>query len=257
VAKRQVIATLLAFALGATTTTASYAEIDKQSCIAAYDQGQRAKLSGELLHARVALAVCAGEGCAESFRSECAQWLDDVNRAMPSVVISVRGKDGNDKTHVRVFADGKLIAEHLDGKAIEMDPGEHDFLFEAAGEDIPEQHVLVMEGQKARPIVASARVPVLASVVTRPMPVAGWVSGGLTVASLVTFGVFAGAGLNDYSRLPPCKCGAGESWNKTEFLIADIALGAVVTAALVTAVIFFTRPTKRLDNIALLPQLRF
>jgi hypothetical protein len=253
VAKQLCVA--LSIVLGASS---SLADIDKQSCVAAYDEGQHAKVRGELLRAREQLAMCARAECPGTISTECVQWLDEVNKAMPSIVIEVRGKDGADATNVRVLADGKIVTEHLDGRPIEMDPGEHDLLFEADGQDIPEQHVLVVEGQKARHVLAVAKVPPVAPpVLTRPMPVAGWIAGGVGVAALITFGVFASTGLSDYGHLPTCKCGAAESWDKTEFLVADIAIGAAVTALVVTAIIFLTRPTKALDHVALLPQLRF
>ncbi len=228
------------------------AAADKETCVSAYDQGQRAKLHGELLKAREQLAICARQSCPAPLTTECVQWLDDVNRVMPSIVIAVRGKDGGDLTRVRVTADGRALTDHLDGRPIEMDPGEHLLQFEAPGEDVPEQRVLVIEGQKARPVVAAARVPPpVPPVVVRPMPVAGWIAGGLAVAALGTFGVFAITGASDYGALPSCKCGSSSSWDRTEFVVADVALGIGIAALAVTAIIFFTRPSKTLNPLVM------
>lgn len=227
---------------GASTSRAQTS--DKTDCAAAYDEGQRAKLRGALMHARDELATCAKESCPASLQPECVQWLDEVNHAMPSIVVQARGHDGSDKVNVRVFADGKLLTEHLDGRPIEMDPGEYDLRFEISGEDIPDQHVLVVEGQKARPVMAIGKVLIAKPVghEVRPMPVLGWIAGGLGVAALGTFGVFAATGASDYGHLPPCKCGTASNWDRTELIIADVALGAMVAALAVTAIIYFTRP---------------
>src|SRR6185437_6495341 len=87
-----------------------------------------------------------------------------VNQLIPSVVLGVQDEQGHDLFDVSVTFDGEPLATHLDGRPIDLDPGQHVFRFEAPGRTPVEQRVLLREGEKARQIVvtlasASASAP--------------------------------------------------------------------------------------------------
>ena len=104
-----------------------------------------------LLEARTLLRVCSGATCPAAIRADCVEWLDQLARSLPTVVVTARAK-GVDLADVRVFIDGKLIAERLSGAALEVDPGQHQFRFEAPPWPTVERNVLVSEGVKDRSI---------------------------------------------------------------------------------------------------------
>jgi hypothetical protein len=125
-------------------------------CIAAAEEGQRLRIDGKLVSAREKLLECSQDWCASVVRADCTKWLSDVDSLMPALVIRAVDSRGADVVDVRVFVDGRLIASRLDGKEIQLDPGEHVFRFVLGGRapgptPAPiEQHILVRQGEQHR-----------------------------------------------------------------------------------------------------------
>jgi hypothetical protein len=119
---------------------------------------------------------------------------------MPSLVFDVRDGSGNDIASVRVTMDGALLAEKLTGAAVEVNPGEHHFVFDRSdGSSRAETTVVVREADKDRRV----RVVVHASpddtrsptVSTAPehassTPPSAYVAFGVAGAGLIVGGVF-------------------------------------------------------------------
>ena len=134
----------LALELGATSAHADTAE-----CNAAYVETQQLQRSGQLRSARVAALSCAQDTCSVTVRRDCGAWLEDIIEATPSIVIEARDDAGNELATVRAFVDDELLAEHLDGQALPIDPGAHELRFEH-GERVQIQRLLALEGQAYR-----------------------------------------------------------------------------------------------------------
>jgi hypothetical protein len=132
------------------------------ACFDAYPAAQRLRKQGKLREARAQLVLCSQEECPAEVRSDCGTWLGEVDRAMPSVVIEARDPRGDETAAVRVLVDGVLLAERLDGKAIELDPGEHAFRFQHAGQT-QERTILIREGEARRKIEVRFSTPPAAS----------------------------------------------------------------------------------------------
>src|SRR5260370_23984417 len=62
---------------------------------------------------------------------ECAQWLSDVERRIPSVVFTAK-RAGVEVVDVKVTVDGAVVTTKLDGRATPLDPGQHSATFESA-----------------------------------------------------------------------------------------------------------------------------
>ena len=73
-----------------------------------------------------------------------------MNKAMPTIVFESKDATGSDVSTVRVAMDGEVIAERLGGTALSIDPGDHEFSFEAPGHDIIKRRFVVYENEKAR-----------------------------------------------------------------------------------------------------------
>src|SRR5262249_6910200 len=146
------VAGLLAFGPGrARAADEESPESAKLACVHRHEDAQLARRTGKLLAARAALPACSREACPGAVRGDCVEWLEEVNRSVPSVVITARDR-GLDVVDVRVFLDGELVTTRLTGSALEADPGEHHFRFVAARGPVVERTVLMSEGLRNRPI---------------------------------------------------------------------------------------------------------
>jgi hypothetical protein len=92
--------------------------------------------------------------------------MDEVSAQIPTIVFEVKDGGGNELSAVKVTMDGEVVAEHLDGSALTLDPGNHKFSFEAAGQPTTTQQILVHEGDKNRHVGVT-----LASSTAQPPPV--------------------------------------------------------------------------------------
>jgi hypothetical protein len=122
----------------------------KEACVAANEEAQALRRRGRLLAARADLELCVNEGCPGPVREDCVERLADVNAAIPSVVLEVKDASGNDLSAVHVAIDGRAFADRIDGRALELDPGEHNFVFEAPGHAVAEKRAVILERDRAR-----------------------------------------------------------------------------------------------------------
>ena len=223
---------------------------EKKGCVNAYEGAQRARKVGHLVESRGELVACGGDQCPAVVRSECIRWLEEVDRSLPSIVVSAKDASGRDTMLVRVTVDGRPFLERLDGKSSVIDPGPHALRFELPGATPVEQQVVVNQGEKNRPIVVSFEpdqapatpVPV-AREHTAPLPADAssgpsalpYVVGAIGVVGIGAFAAFALAGkageheLRDRGCAPLCDRGEVDAV-RHKYLIADISLGVGVVA---------------------------
>jgi hypothetical protein len=83
-------------------------------------------------------------------RDDCVKRLDELESAQPTIVFSVTDGAGHDLVAVKVSVDGAVLAEKLDGAALEVDPGAREFTFEVAGQPPVKQTIVIREGEKGR-----------------------------------------------------------------------------------------------------------
>jgi hypothetical protein len=184
--------TLLALVLLGTPARAQSVEL----CVSSYDRAQRLRHEEKLILARQELIVCGQASCPEQTAGECARWLHDVNDAVPSIVITARDATGADLIDVAVEVDGVTLARHLEGKAIELDPGEHRLRLRAAWGDSIERRVVADEGVKNKKVEIIFSAPPLKQAAAR-VPVPTWVLGAFGVTAL---GVGAGLDVVSYDK---------------------------------------------------------
>ncbi|WP_437756406.1 hypothetical protein [Sorangium sp. So ce1389] len=235
---------------------------EKAVCLAMHEEAQVARQEGRLRAARGALLACARSSCPSLLRADCASWLDALVQEIPSVVISAESGRG-DEADVRVLIDGQVVAEALDGKELEVDPGKHVFRFELPPHAPIERTLLIRERERGRPVsiffgerhaAAPPPPPVSARPTTeaapegaRPVPLAVYVLGG---SALVAAGLFAGVGASGMAERRSLQescapfCGEAQVQSvRTRFLIADLALAAGAGAAVSAGLLFWLRPT--------------
>lgn len=236
----------------------AHAADEKSECVEAADRGQDARAAGHMKEARTNFLMCAADACPSVIRKDCSVWLKDVDDNIPSFVPIASRADGSDVADVRLFVDGVELLQKLDGKAIAIDPGMHDFRFEAdGGASKTEMKVLLAQGEKNRRIVAKfdgGQKPQLDEVATygrerKPIPAAAYVLAGVGVLGLSSFAYFGFSGLNEKGKLDDSKCAPACNQSdidsiRTKFIVADVSLGVSIAALTASAVVTLTRGYK-------------
>jgi hypothetical protein len=249
---------LIAVSIFSVAEAARADEPGMQECIAANEKSGPLQHQGKLREARAQLRLCATPSCPTLIRDDCVSGATRLDAAVPSVVFAAQDASGNDLTAVVVTMDGQVLADALDGKAVEVDPGEHAFRLETPGQPPVEKRLVILEGEKDRrervvmgsspsPKEANVRaVPVAPPMLAkRPFPVAGWVAAGVGVAAFGFFGTFGGLGVSERSSYGCATgCPGGEkSAVDSKFVVADVALGVGVVAVGAVVWIYLARPT--------------
>jgi hypothetical protein len=139
------VATLLA-AAGA----AHAADPTTADCLAASDASLKSGNEHKLRAERAQLLVCAATSCPADIRKECLRRVDEVNAQIPTIVFAAKDATGADLGAVKVTMDGEVLVDRLEGTAISIDPGEHTFTFDAAGQAPVTKKLLIQEAQKER-----------------------------------------------------------------------------------------------------------
>ncbi len=232
---------------------------DKRACSSAYEQAQYARRDRRLRAARAQSLICAQQACGAAAEADCAQWLREIDAAMPTVVFAARDQAGVDLTRVVVSVDGEKLTDTLDGGAIPVDPGAHAFRFEAGGQSV-DKTVTINEGEKSRvvsvvisqPGVAPAGtqtrgVSEQAEVTTRGSVAPGLIVGGVglgLVASSIIVGAIAKSDLDTLRATcaPSCAQSSLDAV-QTKAVISDVLLVAGIVGFGAGALMIVFRPT--------------
>jgi hypothetical protein len=220
------------------------------ACVKAAEDAQSQRSAHQLRAARQQFLACAQESCPLVVRNDCAGWLSEVDKQMPSIVVQARDTRGVEVSDVRVLADGDVLAERLDGLAIAVDPGEHLFQFEGAGVPALQQRILIREGEKNRALpITLAAVPPPPDVRARgqhPSPLF-YVFSGLAIGSAAGFTYFGLKGMADADELGRAPCGMHKTCPdsevapiRRELLVADVSLGIGLVSLGAAAYLFFS-----------------
>jgi hypothetical protein len=210
---------------------------------------------------------CARDACPSVVRSHCVRWLGDIDERIPSIIVRAQDAGGVDLVDARVLIDGR--PGKLDGRAVQLDPGEHIVAVVRDGARREERLILV-EGEASRlvmlrlpPAAPAPRAvqPEVQPAHERRIPLATWVLGGVGVAALGTatyFGLAAKAQLDDLNAGCSPHCTDAQTRpGRADALAFDVLLAAgsaAVGAAVVWALAFPTsvevRPTARGATVA-------
>ena len=241
---------LTARASAAAEPDAPAATPDKVACVAAVGDGQLARYKGKLRAARAAFVLCARTECPAPIRNDCSQWLGEVIRGTPTLVVVAKDARGRELVDVKLSVDGASVSTHLDGKAMEIDPGVHELRCEAAGAPPAAQQVVVHAGEKDRVIsftLQVAEAPQGAAPAPAPSrpppPVLAYVLGGVGVAALGVAAVLDLTATGDAHDLrgscaPSCAPSDVDSIS-TKYLVAGVSLGVGVVALAVATYLLF------------------
>jgi hypothetical protein len=244
------------------------AHADEAACIAASEQALTLRQQGKLHDALQQLAVCAEASCSSEVKAECTQRIGAIDAAMPTLVLEAKDGAGNDLYEVRVSMDAAPLMASLDGRPLSIDPGEHAFTFETAGQAPVERKLVLREGEKDRhesvvigppaPPPPVAPLPVAAQPAPPHAPLGkqktlAIVSGGRGVVGVglgVWFGAFAASSQSkEKSDCSPAACTnrpqATEDYNtaRQDAVASTIALGAGAAMVAAGAVLWLSAPS--------------
>lgn len=244
------------------------------ACSQAYETAQEERAAGHLHAALGHLRVCVAPACPMFIREDCARWIDQAEASLPSVVFAVR-RDGKDEPEVEITCDGAVVTRALDGKAVAVDPGAHDFLFRMPGFEPVAQRLIIREGERNRMIevefhspvertppsgahAGAKATPILAvlppSEQVQPARRTAWMVGlaGLGAAGLTSFGVFAALGYQrEHDLQASCSpyCSSGSvAGVRTRYVIADSSLGVGLVSLGIATYLYLTgHPSSGID----------
>jgi hypothetical protein len=159
---------LLAIAL-VTLASSVRADPTTDECIEANTKSQSLRRGGKLREAREQLLLCGSASCPKLVKDDCAQRMEEVERATPTIVFQVKDAQGRDLSDVKVAMDGSPLIDRIVGTAVQIDVGEHEFAFTADGFRPYSQRFIIVEAQKDRreTITLTSNAPV---VVAPPPP---------------------------------------------------------------------------------------
>ncbi len=238
--------------------TARPAAADASTCISAHATAQRESNAGHLrLASRLFTACGSDESCPDPLRKECAEFLQSVTRALPSVIFSVVDERGGDVSDVKVFGGDELLVDGLDGRALAIDPGKYSLRFLLPNGQRLGLDVLVREGEKdrliqvkgERPASGGERASSEARALGKRAPdahqgAAPWIAAataGAAVGTGLTLGLLGTSKKNDLEACKPdCPSSKQSTYDgaKTLFLGADAAFGVALVAAGVATWLF-------------------
>lgn len=239
----------------------SVAAADAPACLKQHEEVQSARRRGDLTKARDLAIRCTDDACPSVIRAECATWVDELTRSLPTVVLHARGDDGCDLVDAPVEIDGVSVPGALTGSARELSPGAHLIRVQSKSGVWTEQRVVVAEGEKNRRVdfsfgdgtrTCGAAAPALplaptALVEERPMTAPTIVLGSIGLASLTAGAVLIPVGLvrrGDICAENGAQCDPEEVDGVRATMIAgDIAAGVGLAAVGVAVILHLTRPS--------------
>lgn len=248
-------APLVALALA----TAAHAEPDAnvESCLAAHASAQKSRAAKRFVEARDQLLACARPECPELARKDCSEWLSELQKDLPSIVVVATDATGQDLTDVNVFVDGATTPRTISSDAILLDPGPHTLRFERAGSEPVEQKILLRVGERNRairvvlapkPAPRPAPEPAPEPASSGSIPAATLILGGVGLLALGSFAYFGASGESKQSDLESCKpsCDSDDvSDVRTRYLVADVSLAIGVLALGGATYFYFSRPAPK------------
>jgi hypothetical protein len=238
----------------------STAEVER--CVEAHDSARVLMLDEKWLEAREGMVRCQDTACPLAIRSDCAAWLEEVTRILPTLLVMVERDDAG-TSRVELAIDGKSLELSNPPQPIELPPGTH--LVRVRLEPYPpvERIVVLSRGEKnhvVRVRFASEKPPPLpppAPRPSRPIPVVTYVLAGGAVAAFATSGILLASALtsrNDaLERCAPVCTTEEQDSIDARLLAADIFGGVGIVLGGFATYTLLTRPT--VYETALAPRL--
>jgi hypothetical protein len=229
---------------------------EADACFTAAERAQPLVKQKRLREARAELEVCARDVCPQIARTDCRNWLADVAREQPSMVIAAHEVNESEDTRdvmVRAIIDGAIVVDKVDQKPIPIDPGLHHLRVERPGLGPIEQNIEIHAGEKGRVVTFTWRTswvrppPPRIHEASRPTPTSVYVMGALGLVGLGvgTYLELTGLGRRD-GELQQCSphCMQTQVDDVRNITRAgDITVGVGALFVLGAGILYLARPT--------------
>jgi hypothetical protein len=184
-------------------------QVSKAECAEAYESAQESRASGSLRKTQERLEFCAQTECPSFVQRDCARWLTEVQRELPSVRITARDWGDDDDAAFRVTLDGQPLTPAATKAPISLDPGRHEFVFERPGREPVTRTILAQQGIQGRVLLVDFEPTPTAEGMPgdtgepggpnlRPYAYAAWALGAV---GLGTFAILGTVGRSDKQAL--------------------------------------------------------
>lgn len=141
-------------------------------CAAKQKQLQALEQSGHLREARDAAFECSLAACGALVSQQCRSQHQILEAEIPSVVLTAVDEQGEPLVEVEVRVDGTLSTTRIDGQALALDPGLHEFAFSTKDRAPYVERILVARGERNRRVSAVLRTASSAAPAPAPAPAA-------------------------------------------------------------------------------------
>lgn len=225
---------------------------DRPPCFDAFAAGQELAQKNEFRAAREKFRVCLGDATcpAPPLLKDCLDDLHGVEARIGSIVVEAIDAHGGSLIDVTLAIDGVEVTTKLDGKAIELDPGEHLLVLHAEKKKPFERKVLVGEGEKLKRVVATMEdvegaqppiAPTTEVAAEHRASTAVWIFGAVGIAGVVGFGTLGLLGQHTYDDCRDHGCDSSTTSRlKLERTLAWTSLGVGVASLATAGILYFS-----------------
>jgi hypothetical protein len=126
-----------------------------RACQVAYQSGQDKENAGQMVEAQKLYLSCSDPSCAAATWHACVSANTHLRATLPTVVPVVVDASGTPRADVEVKMDGQVILSQLNGVAIPVDPGTHEFSFSVGSDVFASTKIDVVAGERNRTISVS------------------------------------------------------------------------------------------------------
>lgn len=235
--RRRVALTVIAASV--LSATPVWADAETQACIDEHANGQVARAQGALLRAKRLFLACASRECPQLIRDDCATLGSEVEAALPSVVVIAETLSGKDVPTATVRVDDGSESLPVDGRAIFVDPGPHEFRVATPAGAETRVTTLAREAEKYRRVVARFADPLPPKAEKQPAPSAArvpplaYVAGTVALVATGLGTYFELKGLSQQNTLDGCKPNCQQAdvdAMRRSYLMGDIFLGVALVS---------------------------
>lgn len=253
---------VFAFTFGSFTKRAE-GRSKSEACARAYESAQELRKLAKLLRAQEMLEQCTQRFCGKFIQRECEVWLEQLRKELPSVIVSATDGSGATVADVEITLDGTVLTSSPDGDAIRVDPGVHEFRFNAEGHAEVSRRVEILPGQQDQPLhvrfldeaqrsgapAGSISVEEANHDTENQRRTGGhgsgvpYVVGGVGVLGVLGFGLVGALARNAHSELracaPACPRAKAEQVSRL-YAIANVSLGVGIVGVGTAAALLLT-----------------
>jgi hypothetical protein len=140
---------------GSTEPDKAKVSAERRACGLAYRNAIQLEQSAHLRQAKDQLLACSKTSCGAVMKQRCTSHYAQLEADIPSVVPLVSDENGEPRTDVQVTIDNEVVTSKIDGRSLLVDPGVHEFSFTADGSVLATQKIMIVQGQRNRPITIS------------------------------------------------------------------------------------------------------